>query len=117
MQSGCELPVPVCPHGQSPYQHFGFQRVGLKHNLDLKGWNSQVHREFPVKFDSSNASSDYVSREIGRKVILIMLDYAIFHYIRLYDIIYIYIYNIHTSLQCTGTADIHAVSDTHGDWA
>ena len=36
------------------------------HNLDLKGWNSSVHRGFPRKFESSNVSRDDVSREIGR---------------------------------------------------
>ena len=35
-------------------------------NLDFKGWNSQAHREFPGKFESSNVSRDNVSREIGR---------------------------------------------------
>ena len=53
-------------YGQSPYKHCGFRRVGLKHDLNLKGWNSQVHREVPGKFESSNVSGDNVSREIGR---------------------------------------------------
>ena len=26
-------------------------RIGLKHNLHLKGWNSQVHREVPGKLE------------------------------------------------------------------
>ena len=30
-----------------------------------KGWNSQVHRGFPAKFESSNLSRDNLSREIG----------------------------------------------------
>ena len=30
----------------------------------VKGWNSHVHREFPM-FESSNVSRDSVSREIG----------------------------------------------------
>ena len=51
---------------QSPYLHYGFLRVWLKHNLNSKGWNSQAHREFPRKFESSNLSRDNVSREIGR---------------------------------------------------
>ena len=46
--------------------HCGFQRVGLEHNLNLKGWNFKAHREFPGKFESSNVSRDNVSREIGR---------------------------------------------------
>ena len=40
--------------------------MGLEHNLNLKGWNSQVHRGFPRKSESSNVSRDNVSREIGR---------------------------------------------------
>ena len=55
---------PVC--AQSPYEHCGSQRAGLKHNLNVNGWNSQVHRGFPGKFESSNVSRDNVSREIGR---------------------------------------------------
>ena len=34
--------------------------------LILKGWNSQAHRGFPGKLESSNVSRDNVSREIGR---------------------------------------------------
>ena len=34
--------------------------------LICKGWNSQAHREFPGKFESSNVSRGNVSREIGR---------------------------------------------------
>ena len=37
------------------------------HNLDFKGWNSQAHREFPGKFESSNVGRHNVTREIGRK--------------------------------------------------
>ena len=39
----------------------------LKHNLNFKGWNSHVRREFPGKFESRNASRRNVSRRIGRK--------------------------------------------------
>ena len=53
-------------YGQSPYYHYGFQRVWLKHNLNSKGWNSKDQRAFPGKFESSNLSRDNVSREIGR---------------------------------------------------
>ena len=35
--------------------------------LDFKGWNSQAHRGFPGKFESSNVSRLNVSRRIGRK--------------------------------------------------
>ena len=50
----------------NPPTNCGFQRVGLEHNLNLKGWNFQAHREFPGKFESSNVSRDNVSRGIGR---------------------------------------------------
>ena len=56
--------------------HCGLRRVGLKHNLDLKGWNSQVHREVPGKFESSNVSRDNVSRGIGRTWLHTMSAYA-----------------------------------------
>ena len=35
--------------------------------LNLRGGNSQAHRVFTGEFESSNASRDNVSREIGRK--------------------------------------------------
>ena len=35
-----------------------FQRVRLKQNLKFKGWNSQVHREFPGNLESRNLSRD-----------------------------------------------------------
>ena len=35
-------------------------------NLNIKGWNSHVHRGFPGKFETSNLSRDNVSREIVR---------------------------------------------------
>ena len=35
-------------------------------NLNSKGWNSQAHKGFPGKFESSNASRDNLSRDIGR---------------------------------------------------
>ena len=53
-------------YGQSPYWHYGFRRVWLKHNVNFKGWNSQDCRGFPGKFESSNLSRDNLSREIGR---------------------------------------------------
>ena len=34
--------------------------------LNFKGWNSHVHREFPVNLASINLSGDNLSREIGR---------------------------------------------------
>ena len=36
-------PVDITTYGQSPYSDSGFQMVGLKQNLDRKGWNSRVH--------------------------------------------------------------------------
>ena len=59
--------------GQSPYEHSGFRRAWLKHNLNLKGWNSQVHRGFPRKFESSNVSRGNVSREIGRTCLTLLI--------------------------------------------
>ena len=56
----------VSLYGQSPYSDYGFQRLCLKHNLNLKGWNSHVRGEFPGEFESTNLSSDILSREIGR---------------------------------------------------
>ena len=47
------LDLEVWPYGQSPYQDSGFQRVGLKHNFNVQGWNSQAHGDFPGKFDLS----------------------------------------------------------------
>ena len=37
-----------------------------QHHLNFKGWNSQAHRGFPGKFESSNVIRGNVSREIGR---------------------------------------------------
>ena len=58
-------------YGQSPYQDSGFQSVWLKHNLDFKGWDSQAHREFPRKFDSTNRGRDNLSRDIGRRTCIL----------------------------------------------
>ena len=44
-----------------------FQRVWLKQNLNLKGWNSHVHGESPGISESANLSRDNLSREIGRR--------------------------------------------------
>ena len=43
-----------------------FRGLWLKHNLNLKGWNSQAHREFPGNLESTNLSREMFSREIGR---------------------------------------------------
>ena len=46
---------------------FWISEVWLKQNLNLKGWDSHVHREFPGKPESSNLSMDIIiSRAIGR---------------------------------------------------
>ena len=52
----------------SPYWDDGSQRVWLTLDLNVKGWNSQAHREFPGKFESSNLSRDNLRREIGRMI-------------------------------------------------
>ena len=58
----------MCTRGPSPTANLRTKILDLlKHNLNLKGWNSQAYRGFPGKFDSSNVSRDNVSREIGRK--------------------------------------------------
>ena len=50
---------------QSPCQDSGFQRVSLRQNLNLEGWNSHVHREFPGNLELTNLSRDNLGREIG----------------------------------------------------
>ena len=40
-------------YAQSPYWHCGFPRVRLEHYLNLKGWNSHVHRDFLGIFPES----------------------------------------------------------------
>ena len=35
--------------------------------LDVKGWDSHVHRECPGSFESTNLSRDNIIREIGSK--------------------------------------------------
>ena len=44
------------------YKHYGFRRVRLEHKLNFTGWSSEVHREFPGKFESSNLSRGNLSR-------------------------------------------------------
>ena len=36
-------------------------------NINVKGWNSHVHKDLPGYFESTNLSRDDLSREIGRK--------------------------------------------------
>ena len=38
----------------------------LKQHIDVKGWDSHAHGEFPGSFESTNLSRDNRSREIGR---------------------------------------------------
>ena len=62
-------PVWLCGaghYGQSLHSDSGIQRVRLRQNLSVKGWNSHVHRALPGKFESTNLSRDHVSMEIGR---------------------------------------------------
>ena len=49
---------------QSPHEDSGSQRVLIEQNLNFKGWNSQAHKKFPGKSQSSNLSRDTPS--IGR---------------------------------------------------
>ena len=49
--------------GQSLYWDSWLQRARLKQNLNIKGWNSHVHRESPEKFESSDLSRETLSRE------------------------------------------------------
>ena len=56
--------------GQSPYGDSGFQRVWLKQNLNIKGWNSQVRREFPGGFASTNLSRDNLTIAITTIIIM-----------------------------------------------
>ena len=53
-----------------PISELGFwiseaQRVSLKQNLNVKGWKSQAHREFPGKFESSNLSRIMLVGRLG----------------------------------------------------
>ena len=54
------------PCGRSPSEDSGLRGVRLRQNLNLKGWNSHVHRKFPGSFGSTNLSRDNLSSEIGR---------------------------------------------------
>ena len=88
----------------------GLQRVLLKHYLNNKGWNSQVHWEFPGRFKSKNLSRDNLSTEIGctrsagadvrpRHVLAHQVRHSWTSYLSLSLYIYIYIYvytHIHT---------------------
>ena len=58
------------PHVKGPISELRFwiSEVLLKRSLHLEGWNSQAHREFPGKFESTSLSRDNLSREIGRTV-------------------------------------------------
>ena len=41
------------------YYDSGLRRAGLKHNLNCKGWNSRVQREFPENIEPTDLSSNY----------------------------------------------------------
>ena len=45
-------PAPL-NYAQSAYWYCGFPRVRLEHNLNLKGWNSHVHRDILRIFPES----------------------------------------------------------------
>ena len=54
-------------YGQSPNEESGFQRVCIKHNIDVKGWNSQVHEECSGSFVSNSLSMEDFRMETGCK--------------------------------------------------
>ena len=66
-------------------------------NINIKRWNSQAHRDFPGRFESSNLSRGNVSREIGLTLLHCCADTraALRALSAVCKIIYIYIY-IHT---------------------
>ena len=41
------------------YYDSGLRRAGLTHNLNCKGWNSRVQREFPENIEPTDLSSNY----------------------------------------------------------
>ena len=47
-------------------RNLDFRGFGPKQNLNIKGWNSHVHRESPRHFESTNLSRRNLSREIER---------------------------------------------------
>ena len=77
-------------YGRSLYWDSWFQRVWLNQNLNLKGWNSQAHRELLGKFESSNLSRDNLSRELGRSEM--RRSVAVLQPVNSGRCIYIYIY-------------------------
>ena len=57
-------------YGQFPFQHCGFLGAWLERYLNVKGWNSQVHRGFPGKFESSNLGRDLML--VGRLAVAVV---------------------------------------------
>ena len=48
----------------SELRFLDFGGFDSEQNIDLKGWSSQAHREFPGNVESTNLSRDNLSREI-----------------------------------------------------
>ena len=46
---------------------FDFRGLDASRIFILRGWNPQAHRDFPGNVESTNLSTDNLSREIGRK--------------------------------------------------
>ena len=43
-----------------------YVHVYLERNLDFRGWNSHLHRDFPGNLESRNFSREILSRATGR---------------------------------------------------
>ena len=46
--------------------NLGTKILDFRQNLNITGWSSHIHREFPRYFESTNLSRDNLSREIAR---------------------------------------------------
>ena len=44
-----------------------FRGLEFKQSPNSKGWNSDVHRASPGKFESTNLAGDHLRREMGRR--------------------------------------------------
>ena len=52
--------IQACWVGGGGWHGAGFHRAWLKHNLDVKGWNYHVHREFPGHLESTILGRDHL---------------------------------------------------------
>ena len=66
--SPCVAPpaLPYPPKANLRTKILDFRGLDSSRILSFKGWNPQVQRGFPGKFESTNPSGDNLSREIGR---------------------------------------------------